>query len=314
MFNANFLSRIYNRLPRDDYAKKDVSAEKDVSHKDNLGDHWPIHDPTIKWKLMRPVLGEKYESPEQLKRALVFYAKKDMSDEDNLVEIRMSFQVDVFVNAYNHYIEGMNGMDQWSTTGYQKPLPPIVRRMPRRPAHKRKGDAMEDDGNKTRIRTTSVKKVTASGEIVTASIGKVMVAGETVTASGGNVTASDDLVSARGGNVTARGGNVSIRGGKVTARGICKGWKVTLTPSTPSTPPPGFEMSTSNIASSVVRTNRGAIKLREGVWIRSHKKERSSYADTRSSRINKLRMVNVKVVSSRGRGDGSKSRMYPFAI
>ncbi|GJT92874.1 hypothetical protein Tco_1081719 [Tanacetum coccineum] len=80
MFEANFLSRIYNGLPRDDYAEKDVSAkkdvstEKDVSDEDNLGDHWPIHDPTIKWKLMRHVLGEKYESPEQLKRALVFYA------------------------------------------------------------------------------------------------------------------------------------------------------------------------------------------------------------------------------------------------
>ncbi|GJV57934.1 hypothetical protein Tco_1458939 [Tanacetum coccineum] len=191
------------------------------------------------------------------------------------------YNKDVFVNAYNHYIEGMNGMDQWPTTGYQNPLPPIVRRMPGRPAHKSKRDAMEDDGNKTKIRTTSVGKVTTSGEIVTTSVGKVIVAGETMTASGGNVG---------------------------------KGWKVTSTPSTPSTPPPGFEMSTSNTASSAMRTNGGAIKLREGVWIRSHKKERSSYADTGSSSINKLRTVNGKVVSSRGRGDGSKSRMYPFGI
>ncbi|GKB34009.1 hypothetical protein Tco_0873410 [Tanacetum coccineum] len=60
MFDANFLSKIYNGLPRDKYAKKNVSAEKDmsakkdVSDKDNLGDHWLFHDPTIKWKLMRP--------------------------------------------------------------------------------------------------------------------------------------------------------------------------------------------------------------------------------------------------------------------
>ncbi|GJY97668.1 hypothetical protein Tco_0514578 [Tanacetum coccineum] len=58
-----------NGLPRDEYAEKDVSAkkdmsakkyvsaEKDVSGEDNLGDHWPIHDHAIKWKLMRPVLG-----------------------------------------------------------------------------------------------------------------------------------------------------------------------------------------------------------------------------------------------------------------
>ncbi|GJY78842.1 reverse transcriptase domain-containing protein [Tanacetum coccineum] len=79
MFDANFLSRIYNGLPRDEYAEKDVSVEKDVSantnvtDKDNIGEHWPIHYPTIKRKLMRHVLGEKYEYPEQLKRALVFY-------------------------------------------------------------------------------------------------------------------------------------------------------------------------------------------------------------------------------------------------
>ncbi|GJT92872.1 hypothetical protein Tco_1081717 [Tanacetum coccineum] len=73
-------------------------------------------------------------------------------------------------------------------------------------------------------------------------------------------------------------------------------------------------MSTPDTASSVVRTSGGAIKLREGVWIRSPEKERSSYADTGSSSINKLRTVNGKVVSSRGRGDGSKSIMYPFGI
>ncbi|GJT03388.1 hypothetical protein Tco_0824557 [Tanacetum coccineum] len=79
IFDVNFLSRIYNGLPRDEYAEKDVSVEKDVSaktnvtDKDNIGDHWPIHYPTIKRKLMRHVLGEKYEYPEQLKRALVFY-------------------------------------------------------------------------------------------------------------------------------------------------------------------------------------------------------------------------------------------------
>ncbi|GKF20490.1 hypothetical protein Tco_0069128, partial [Tanacetum coccineum] len=110
---------------------------------------------------------------------------------------------------------------------------------------------------------------------------------------GGKVTASGGKVTARGGKVTARGGKVFARGGKVT--------------STPSTPPPGFEMSTPNTASS-------AIKIREGAWIRSPEKERSSYADSGSSRINKLRTVNGKVLSCRGRGDGSKSRMYPFGI
>ncbi|GJT24831.1 multidrug resistance-associated protein 5 [Tanacetum coccineum] len=177
------------------------------------------------------------------------------------------YNKDVFVNAYNHYIEGMNGMDQWLTTDYRKTLPPIVRRMPGRPPHKRKRDAMEDDGNRTRIRTTSVGKVTTVGEIVTASFGKVTAIGEIVTASGGNVTASGDLVSVEGGNVTARGGKVCARGGKVTLRGgivmanggnvSARGGKVTTSggkmtargrkvstrggkvTSTPSTPQPG---------------------------------------------------------------------------
>ncbi|GKC33188.1 hypothetical protein Tco_1040482 [Tanacetum coccineum] len=39
-----------------------------------FSDHWPIHDPNIKWKLMRPHLGERFDGPEQLKRALAFYA------------------------------------------------------------------------------------------------------------------------------------------------------------------------------------------------------------------------------------------------
>ncbi|GJZ93380.1 hypothetical protein Tco_0665445 [Tanacetum coccineum] len=136
--------------------------------------------------------------------------------------------------------------------------------MPRRPAHKRKRDAMEDDGNKTRIRTTSVRKVTATGKIMTASVGKVTVASGNMSTRGGKATA-------KGWDYDGKWGNVSVRGGKVTS-----------TPSTPSTPPPGFEMSTSDTAIRAVRTSGGAIKLKE--------------------------------VSSKGRGDGSKSRMYPFSI
>ncbi|GKB56156.1 putative reverse transcriptase domain-containing protein [Tanacetum coccineum] len=43
-----------------------------------------------------------------------------------------------FVSAYNHYIKGMNEMDQWPYTSYQKPLPLIKRRMHGRPPHKRR--------------------------------------------------------------------------------------------------------------------------------------------------------------------------------
>ncbi|GJS98761.1 transposase, MuDR, plant [Tanacetum coccineum] len=601
MFDDNFLSKIYNGLPRDEFVEKDVSADKDVTDKDNIGDKFPIHDPTVKWKLMRPVLGEKYESPDQLKRALPFYALanayklyyevnnprrllakccrdakdrkcpfrlwaswmqnersfqiKKLNDEHSCsrtyeygtlitsnwiarnfakkimmnpcikvkeitdailkkykcklwsyaVEIlnsnpgstckmsvdsmpdgknyfsrfyvcfkalkdgwlqgcrrvigidgcflktickgellsaversmksgmmvsvqtkkklekckddhrfwkviasgQTSFEVrngyegfkvnerartctcrgwqlsgipcvhgiaaiyflhkdpenyvsqwynkEVFVSAYNHFIQPMNGMDQWPSTTYQKPLPPIKRRMPGRPPHKRKRDAMEDDGgNRTRISrkgqighcflckkpghnqrscptktegTTSVEAVTGTGEDVTASVGnvcasggmvtarggsvtarggKVTVRGGKVTASGGNVSASGGIVSARGGNASIRGGKVSVRGGKVSARGgkvSARGGKVSATPSTPD-------------SASIVVSSRGVAmqRLRPGVFIRSPEKVGSSYADTGSSSMNGLRTVNGKVVSSRGRGDGSKSRMYPHGI
>ncbi|GJT25140.1 hypothetical protein Tco_0895077 [Tanacetum coccineum] len=97
----------------------------------------------------------------------------------------------------------MNGKDQWpsTSTSIQKPFAlPIKRRMPGRPPHKRKRDAMEDDGgNRTRIsRKGQIGHLTGTGKDVTASVG--------------NMCAS-------GGMVTARGGSVTARGGKVTARG-----------------------------------------------------------------------------------------------
>ena len=57
-----------------------------------------------------------------------------------------------FASVYNHFIYPLNGMSQWPPTDYQKPLPPIARRMPGRPPHKRKTHASEaNDSNRTRI-------------------------------------------------------------------------------------------------------------------------------------------------------------------
>lgn len=75
MFDENFLTNIYNGLPRDDFVEKErVDDENNKEDEDKLGDQWPIHDPSVKWKFMKPLLGERYESPDQLKRALAFYA------------------------------------------------------------------------------------------------------------------------------------------------------------------------------------------------------------------------------------------------
>nr|GEV25508.1 hypothetical protein [Tanacetum cinerariifolium] len=43
-------------LPRNDF---DDSSDPKSDDQDKLGDHWPIHDPKIKWKLIRPHLGER---------------------------------------------------------------------------------------------------------------------------------------------------------------------------------------------------------------------------------------------------------------
>ncbi|PWA38207.1 hypothetical protein CTI12_AA583410 [Artemisia annua] len=59
MFDENFLTRVYNGLPRDGYAEDDVAPKyNSVSHEDEdkIGDHWPVHNPDIKWKLMKPHL------------------------------------------------------------------------------------------------------------------------------------------------------------------------------------------------------------------------------------------------------------------
>ncbi|GJS79484.1 gag-pol polyprotein [Tanacetum coccineum] len=58
------------------YIEKEVGPDDEfnVEDHDKLGDHWPIHNPNTKWKFMRPVLGERFEGVEQLKRCVTFYA------------------------------------------------------------------------------------------------------------------------------------------------------------------------------------------------------------------------------------------------
>ena len=47
-----------------------VEDENDLQ----VGVEYRVHDPSIKWKLMKPTLGELYESPDQLRFALTNYA------------------------------------------------------------------------------------------------------------------------------------------------------------------------------------------------------------------------------------------------
>ncbi|GKA22457.1 splicing factor [Tanacetum coccineum] len=49
------------------------AADIDPSHKVQKGVTYPKHDPTIPWNKMTPILGMRYEHPEQLKQALANY-------------------------------------------------------------------------------------------------------------------------------------------------------------------------------------------------------------------------------------------------
>ncbi|GJZ84690.1 cellulose synthase [Tanacetum coccineum] len=274
MFDESFFTSIFNGLPRDDF---DDSSNLNNDDQDKLGDHWPIHDPNTKWKKIRPQLGERYEGPEQLKRALTYYAlangynlyfevnnprrlvaKCSKDNQENKCPFRKKFSAMYNLgslfwhaakatyparnwrvvpsgetrfevrNGYEAFKvderlrtctcrawqltgipcqHGLNGMDQWPATCYQKPLPPIIRRMPGRPAHKRKRDAFENDGNLTRL---SLKGSRGWKDIAR---------GGSTSARGGSTSARGGLTSARGGSTSARGGSTSARGGSTSARG-----------------------------------------------------------------------------------------------
>ncbi|GJU53283.1 hypothetical protein Tco_1226997 [Tanacetum coccineum] len=76
MFDDTFLATIFKGLDKDKYVEKNVvlNDEMNPEDEDRLGELWPIHDPKTKWKLMRPVLGETFEGPDQLKRCLAYFA------------------------------------------------------------------------------------------------------------------------------------------------------------------------------------------------------------------------------------------------
>ncbi|GJR04515.1 hypothetical protein Tco_0527499 [Tanacetum coccineum] len=76
MFDETFLARIFNGLEREKNVEREVGSDDEFNpeDEDKLGDHWPTHDPKTKWKFMKPVLGERFEGPDQLKRCLTFYA------------------------------------------------------------------------------------------------------------------------------------------------------------------------------------------------------------------------------------------------
>ncbi|GKA65807.1 hypothetical protein Tco_0765514 [Tanacetum coccineum] len=161
---------------------------------------------------------------------------------------------------------GMNGMDQWPSTYDQNPLPPIKRRMTRRPPHKRKRDVSENDGQGS-----------ASAGVNTPTM-------------------------------SARGGTRSGKGGKKFSVSSRDGKKDAIEVSTPSSSTVGFEMSTSFVSAGV-RVTESGVRLRGGSYIKGNSPTKFSTNESSG-----LRTMNGNVVRSMGRGDGSRSRIYPDGI
>ncbi|GJU98681.1 multidrug resistance-associated protein 5, partial [Tanacetum coccineum] len=61
------------------YVEPDVESDRDMPKGDsddemNDTNKWIIHDPNTHWKLQKPILGERYDSFDQLKDCLIFYS------------------------------------------------------------------------------------------------------------------------------------------------------------------------------------------------------------------------------------------------
>ncbi|KAL4564998.1 hypothetical protein LXL04_029079 [Taraxacum kok-saghyz] len=67
------------------------------------------------------------------------------------------FSIEKFKSSYDTFIQPMNGSNLWHTTPYEKPLPPISRRMPGRPTVNRKRHASENDNRRPGKRTVMCK-------------------------------------------------------------------------------------------------------------------------------------------------------------
>ncbi|GJY82414.1 hypothetical protein Tco_0495790 [Tanacetum coccineum] len=76
MFDDTFLAIIFKWLDKDKHVENNVGLGDELNPKDEdrFGELWPIHDPKMKWKFMRPVLGERFEILDQLNGCLTYYA------------------------------------------------------------------------------------------------------------------------------------------------------------------------------------------------------------------------------------------------
>nr|GEU64889.1 hypothetical protein [Tanacetum cinerariifolium] len=214
-------------LEDDDYNVYDYycSEESDIASIDHLSDgEEEVLDVRTKngWQLAGLPCEHRF--------AVIYFLHKDPEE-----YISKGYRKERFMSAYNHYIEGMNGMNQWPSTSHQTSLPQIKRRIPRRPPHKRNRDAFKND--------------------------------EEGSASGVNTPNR----SVRGGTRSTKGdktSSVSSIGGKKSTN---QGKKSAIKVSTPSSPTVGFEVSISGgvgMRGAGVRMTTNGVRIRGGAYIR----------------------------------------------
>ncbi|KVI00853.1 Cellulose synthase, partial [Cynara cardunculus var. scolymus] len=68
-----FLNGLNGELKRDNIVETNINnddAEHDLAQE---GGKYPMHNPKTHWKIMKPILGERYERPTQLKECITTY-------------------------------------------------------------------------------------------------------------------------------------------------------------------------------------------------------------------------------------------------
>ncbi|GKE72220.1 (R)-mandelonitrile lyase-like protein [Tanacetum coccineum] len=234
--------------------------------------------------------------------AAIYFMHKDPED-----YISDWYGKHMFVSAYSTYIEGMNGMDQWPTTKYTKPLPLVVKKMPGRPPHKRKRDACEkDDGNRTRscpIKGDGEGSASGSQGVSGSSVrggkttrgGRSARDGRSARGGGSARVSSTSSSSVRGGKTTRGGGSAS---GSQSDRGGQGGFRTRRGGSQGSAQD---SAQGSAHGSASVGGSQGSASGIQG-----------SASGIQGSQV--FKRVNGKAVRQRGRDDGSKSSAYPHGI
>ncbi|CAH1427469.1 unnamed protein product [Lactuca virosa] len=179
-------SSLTNDVREQVYHGCDLQSDEDEEEQEHVINKYRIHDPKTRWDKMEPKLGDMLWGIIH-SQGHVFEARRgcdsyrvDLDDMTcscwlwdlagipcvhanaaiNFIHqtpdayINAYFSKEKFRQCYSTNIEPVNGSNLWAQTEYIKPLPPMSRRMPGRPATKRKMHASEKESkfSKTKVK------------------------------------------------------------------------------------------------------------------------------------------------------------------